>query len=44
MISESEFLGKFEGVRQTGGGWIARCPAHGDDNPSLLHKVEFSGL
>ena len=35
MISESEFLGKFEGVRQTGGGWIARCPAHGDDNPSL---------
>ena len=35
MIFESEFLGKFEGVQQSGGGWIARCPAHGDDNPSL---------
>ena len=35
MIEESEFLGKFEGVQQSGGGWIARCPSHGDDNPSL---------
>ena len=35
MISESEFLGKFEGVQKSGGGWVARCPAHGDDNPSL---------
>lgn len=35
MVEEQEFLAKFEGVRQTGGGWIARCPAHGDDNPSL---------
>lgn len=35
MISESEFLGKFEGVQASGGGWVARCPAHGDDNPSL---------
>ena len=35
MISESEFLAKFEGVQQSGGGWVARCPAHGDDNPSL---------
>ena len=35
MIEESEFLAKFEGVQQSGGGWVARCPAHGDDNPSL---------
>ena len=35
MIEESEFLGKFEGVQRSGGGWVARCPAHGDDNPSL---------
>lgn len=35
MIEESEFLGKFEGVQATGGGWVAKCPAHGDDNPSL---------
>ena len=35
MISEGEFLGKFEGVQKSGGGWVARCPAHGDDNPSL---------
>lgn len=35
MISEGEFLGKFEGVQKSRGGWVARCPAHGDDNPSL---------
>lgn len=35
MISEGEFLGRFEGVQKSGGGWVARCPAHGDDNPSL---------
>ena len=35
MISEGDFLAKFEGVQASGGGWVARCPAHGDDNPSL---------
>ena len=35
MIEEGEFLGKFDGVQKSGGGWIARCPSHGDDNPSL---------
>ncbi len=30
-----EFLAKLEGVHESGGGWVARCPAHGDDNPSL---------
>ncbi|MBR3822606.1 MAG: hypothetical protein IKJ37_13425, partial [Kiritimatiellae bacterium] len=35
MINEHDFLSRFEGVQQSGGGWVARCPAHGDDNPSL---------
>ena len=30
-----EFISKLEGVQESGGGWVARCPAHGDDNPSL---------
>jgi hypothetical protein len=29
------FLGRLKGVRRSGDGWIARCPAHGDRNPSL---------
>ncbi len=28
-------LGRLKGVRQTGHGWEARCPAHRDRNPSL---------
>ena len=35
MINEHDFLSRFEGVQQSGGGWVAKCPAHGDDNPSL---------
>lgn len=35
MIEEHDFLSRFDGVQQSGGGWVARCPAHGDDNPSL---------
>jgi len=30
-----DFLSRLEGVQKSGGGWIARCPAHGDKNPSL---------
>lgn len=30
-----EFVAKLEGARQSGAGWVARCPAHGDANPSL---------
>ena len=32
------FLGLLEGVRQSGDGYIARCPAHEDHNPSLSIK------
>jgi len=31
----SEFIDLLEGVKRTGKGWIARCPAHEDKNPSL---------
>lgn len=30
-----ELLARLEGVRRSGSGWIARCPAHPDRNPSL---------
>ena len=29
------FLGMLEGVKKTGQGWTARCPAHEDRHPSL---------
>jgi hypothetical protein len=28
-------LARLQGVRHSGGGWIARCPAHEDRSPSL---------
>lgn len=40
MMVES-FLGRLEGVQRSGSGWVARCPAHGDSNPSL--SVSESG-
>ena len=36
-----EFIERLEGVQKSSGGWIARCPAHGDSNPSL--SVSESG-
>lgn len=36
-----DFLSRLEKVEQSGGGWIACCPAHGDSNPSL--SVSESG-
>ena len=30
-----DFLSRLEKVEQSGGGWIACCPAHGDSIPSL---------
>ena len=31
----SEVLALLDGVRRTGNGWTARCPAHDDRSPSL---------
>lgn len=28
-------LGRLDGVKHVGSGWLARCPAHDDQNPSL---------
>ncbi len=30
-----ELLSRLDGVTECAGGWMARCPAHGDSNPSL---------
>lgn len=35
-----DFLGRFESVKRQGSGFIARCPAHDDQNPSLSIKEE----
>ena len=34
-MKTEDFLSRLEKVEQSGGGWIACCPAHGDSNPSL---------
>ena len=34
-MTAEEFVDKLEGVRKQRGGYIARCPAHEDRNPSL---------
>ena len=34
-----DFIGRLEGVRRNGSGWVARCPAHEDRRQSLGVKV-----
>lgn len=34
-IDIQEFLAKFDGVKKSGAGWIARCPSHDDRKQSL---------
>lgn len=36
----SRVLAKLEGVKRSDGGWVARCPAHGDKHQSLGIDVE----
>ncbi len=38
-----DILGRLEKIRKSGQGWIARCPAHDDSNPSLSIKFTESG-
>ena len=32
-------LERLDAVRRVGSGWIARCPVHGDRNPSLSIRL-----
>lgn len=34
-MNVEEVLGRLHGVRRSGSGWMARCPAHADRSPSL---------
>ena len=36
-------LGRIEGVKRAGKGWVARCPAHDDKNPSLSISAGAGG-
>lgn len=35
MADVDAILSKLEGVKRSGAGWLARCPAHEDGSPSL---------
>lgn len=39
-----ELLARLEGVRRSGGGWMARCSAHDDRHPSLSIRAGDRGL
>lgn len=39
----SDFLSRLSGVKKSGQGWIARCPAHEDKNPSLSISSNGTG-
>lgn len=39
----ADILLQLSGVRRSGGGWIARCPAHDDKTPSLSFTITESG-
>ena len=34
-MTVDELLGRLDRVKRNGSGWVARCPAHEDRNPSL---------
>jgi putative DNA primase/helicase len=34
-VTAREIISQLEGVRKSGNGWVARCPAHADRTPSL---------
>jgi len=42
-MKTSEIWGKLQDVKPNGDGWIARCPAHDDHNPSLSIKQGDDG-
>lgn len=44
MPSPDMVLDRLEGVRKSGAGWIARCPAHEDRSPSLSIREGERGI
>jgi hypothetical protein len=42
-VNANEFLARLEGVKKSGSGWMARCPAHDDRNGSLSVTDEPGG-
>lgn len=42
-VSMDRFLTKFNGVKKTGANWMAKCPAHDDQKPSLSIKQGREG-
>lgn len=40
-MTEHEFLSHFQEVKKSGSGYIMKCPAHDDHDPSL--SVKFDG-
>jgi hypothetical protein len=42
-MKSAELLSRLEGVKQTGTGWTALCPAHDDRCPSLSIKIGEEG-
>ena len=43
MTSFDDLLAKLDNVRPEGNSYLARCPAHPDDRPSLLLTLESTG-
>lgn len=43
-MKAADLLAALEGVRRSGQGWTARCPAHADKNPSLSVREGERGL
>lgn len=44
LVQIDDLLTKLNAARQTGRGWIACCPAHGDKNPSLSIREGERGI
>ncbi len=43
-MTVEQVLSQLPGARRTSRGWVARCPAHPDDNPSLSIKEGERGV
>jgi hypothetical protein len=39
-VTIQEFLARFDQKKPTGGQWLVRCPAHGDNQASLAAALQ----